>query len=593
VTTGGVAPGTVLGGRYRLDDLLSEHDGARFWRGVDQVLGRSVAVHVVPSGDARADRLLDAARQSATVVDAHLLRVLDCDSVDGVSWVVNEWGSGNSLDVMLQQGPLPPARAAWIAREVARTLVTAHDAGVAHGRLTPEAVLLTEAGAVRLIGFVITAAVEDRAGRRPPVPGYGALDPRQVDVIDLAGVLYAGLTGRWPGISPSAVPAAPRDQRGPLRPRQVRAGVPRLLDAVCTRVLRREANEHALPIGTAHEVLAALEDHLGELGPVDLDDDDPATATAATPLVPAPSRRRVARPPGWGGDPDATQAAAPPVWDEDEDEPAAPVSGTAPTVFEAVGGRPLFASAERRPPGSAAPEPGSPAWLFGHDEPTDPEDPRAAAQPLRRSGRRRGRVALLVLAALVLLAAVVTAFLVGRGGGDQPGRGSSGPTAAPSRTAPAAALKPVAVRDFDPEGRGPHGRPAPDENPDEVPLATDGDPATGWHTLTYASARLGGLKSGVGLLVDLGADRTVGSVDLTLTGTPTTFALYAAPAGISDPPTSVSGLRRVGELRADARTNTLRLSQPVRTRFLVVWLTELPRQGSGYRGQVDELVVRG
>jgi hypothetical protein len=154
-------------------------------------------------------------------------------------------------------------------------------------------------------------------------------------------------------------------------------------------------------------------------------------------------------------------------------------------------------------------------------------------------------------------------------------------------------LQPVSVRDFDPEGKGPKGRPAPDENPDEVPLATDGNPATGWHTLTYTSAALGGLKSGVGLLVDLGADRTIGSVDLTVSGTPTTFALYAAPAGVSNPPTGVTGLRRIGGLRADESTNTVRLDQPVRTRFLVVWLTELPKQGHGYRGQIDELAIRG
>ena len=75
-----------------------------------------------------------------------------------------------------------------------------------------------------------------RSGRqreiaRAKARGYGELDPRETDVVDLAAILYAGLTGRWPGISPSSVPDAPRDQRGPLRPRQVRAGVPRLLDA--------------------------------------------------------------------------------------------------------------------------------------------------------------------------------------------------------------------------------------------------------------------------------------------------------------------------------------------------------------------------
>jgi hypothetical protein len=185
---------------------------------------------------------------------------------------------------------------------------------------------------------------------------------------------------------------------------------------------------------------------------------------------------------------------------------------------------------------------------------------------------------------------MVVAFLLGRSGGEQPR--TAVPTPTPTGTGPAPTLDPVSVRDFDPEGKGPRGRPAPEENPDEVALATDGDPATGWRTLTYNTAALGGLKSGVGLLVDLGADRRVRSVELTLTGTPTSVALYAARAGVSDPPTGLADLHQVGALRADERQATLRLAEPALTRYLVVWLTELPRQGAGYRGQIDELAIR-
>ena len=93
-----IGPGTVLGGRYRLEDLLTDHDGARFWRATDTVLARSVAVHAVASDDARAPGVLEAARLSARVTDPHFLRVLDCDDDGGLTWVINEWGEGVSLD---------------------------------------------------------------------------------------------------------------------------------------------------------------------------------------------------------------------------------------------------------------------------------------------------------------------------------------------------------------------------------------------------------------------------------------------------------------------------------------------------------------
>src|SRR6195952_499321 len=127
---------------------------------------------------------------------------------------------------MLQQGTLPPSRAAWLTREVADAIAAGHAAGVAHGRLTPEAVLVTHAGAVKLIGYVVDASLEPVAA---PDPTYGDLDAREADVINLAGILYAALTGRWPGVARSAVPPAPREGRRPMRPRPVRAGVPRTL----------------------------------------------------------------------------------------------------------------------------------------------------------------------------------------------------------------------------------------------------------------------------------------------------------------------------------------------------------------------------
>ena len=96
------------------------HRGARFWRATDTVLARSVAVHALDESDPRVDAMLEGARVSATVTDPHLLRVLDADIRDGMAWVINEWGTGHSLDEMVSGGRvLPPDRAAWLVREVA------------------------------------------------------------------------------------------------------------------------------------------------------------------------------------------------------------------------------------------------------------------------------------------------------------------------------------------------------------------------------------------------------------------------------------------------------------------------------------------
>ena len=65
--------------------------------------------------------------------------------------------------------------------------------------------------------------------------------------------------------------------------------------------------------------------------------------------------------------------------------------------------------------------------------------------------------------------------------------------------------------DFDPQGAAPR-----EENPDQVPNVLDGDPATSWTTSTYQqNFGPGGLKTGVGLVIDLGATKAVRRVVVT------------------------------------------------------------------------------
>jgi len=613
----------MLDGRYRLEDLLAEHDGARFWRATDTVLARSVAVHALASSDPRAPGVLDAARRSVKVTDPHFLRVLDCDDVDGLTWVINEWGEGVSLDVMLERSTLPPTRAAWLAREVAEAIAAAHAQGLHHGRLNPESVLVTDAGSVKVIGFVVNAAFE---GPAPVHPAYGPIGPREADVIDLAGILYAALTGRWPGVAPSTVPRAPRDGRKPLRPRQVRAGVPRTLDAICDRVLHKEAAQHALPIETAHEIAAALCDYVGDpaaAAPVDVPSmyDDPVAPQPegagtpehdAEPAPPAPDTAAdVAPDPGndqgadtaatAAVDPEETMAAPAPIWTEEHAEPEPWQPPPPPPPLEDLPERPLFADHERRvPPGAPPPPPPQqPAPLASAAPPpsgssgnTDTgarywpfEDPEDTGGFSGKEGRSWLQLAAIVALCIAVLAAMFVAFDIGRGH-DKP---ASTPTTSASST-PTPTGNPVKVvkaSDFDPEGN------PPQENPGQVPLAIDGKPDTGWRTLTYKDdARLGGLKSGVGLVLDLGSEQEVGSVQVQLVGSPTKLELYATAPGVNDAPTELADTRRLTAATADGTTAVLRVEPSVHTRFVVVWLTSLPAVAGGFRGEIAEVTVR-
>ncbi|GEP39931.1 hypothetical protein NPS01_35940 [Nocardioides psychrotolerans] len=618
-----IRPGDVLAGRYRLVDLLTESGGGRFWRAHDRVLQRHVALHVIAADDPRAPGLLEAARNSAMILDRRILRVLDADTDDGLVFVVNEWGSGTSLDILVAGGPLLPRRAAWLAGEVADSVARAHEAGVTHGRLIPENVMVDRNGEIRVIGFSVDAAMHGLTGSRV-----------ESDIADLAGLLYCGLTGKWAGVSSSAVPRAPAEHGAVLRPRQVRAGVPRSLDALCEAVLHASSDTGAgrasarhrelIAPTTASEISLYLADYVGD--PVGISEallaglpahheeqflvlpavpDIPARDSAELPAI----TQAVALPEPADGstDDDGTPAelvtqAGLPIFDDNDDVSWLESRTTPPPPpppFEEPPERPLFApepaSGEpaRRPrPGAATTSTGSDFWPW--EAATGPgRTTGSGLTPVvdeeRPPGRSWLRLAALIAACLLLLVAMVVAYNLGRGKtvlGSEPVPDDPSPSASATTTPSVVVpLGGLVADDLDPQGGD------GDENGDDAPLVVDGDPATTWTTSSY-NDQFGpaGLKTGVGLSIDLNGEHTVSTVVLDLVGSPTSVSLYVtdnAPDGVRDLEPAVSGT-------ADGETLELDLPDDTTGRFLVVWLTSLPLQDDGrFRGTVAEVSVRG
>ena len=156
-------------------------------------------------------------------------------------------------------------------------------------------------------------------------------------------------------------------------------------------------------------------------------------------------------------------------------------------------------------------------------------------------------------------------------------------------TAPATSGAPepltgVTATDLDPQGD------PPEENPELTGLAVDGDPATSWRTMTYLQDfGPGGLKTGAGLVLDLGAEHPVASVEMTFVGAPTGYALYLTDQA----PDAVAGLSPVATGTAEQARSRVVLDGEASGRYLTVWLTSLPTIPDGYRGEIAEVTVRG
>ncbi len=214
--------------------------------------------------------------------------------------------------------------------------------------------------------------------------------------------------------------------------------------------------------------------------------------------------------------------------------------------------------------------------------------PGAAPAGRIRSGLRRHGGLLAVMA--LLTGVGVAAYAAGRSVGtlDPPTDPAARVTAAPSAAASAGPapvpvdVLGVGVRDFDPDGDG-------QERPGSVANAHDGDPSTAWETERYDSADFGGLKDGVGLLVDLGAPTGVRRVELGLTRPGVTAELRAA----AEPAPDASAYRVLARAAGDGDRLALVPPAGTRERYLLVWLTGLAPDDGRFSAGITDLAVTG
>lgn len=236
-----------LANRYDLHTVMATGHGRTLWQGHDIVLDRLVGVLVLERGHPKAGAVRDAARRASRVEHRHLQRIVDVDEDDGRVFVVTSWSSAHPLADTLAVAPLPASEARALVADVAAALAAADAQGVHHLVLDPRDVLVGE-GATTVTGLAVRAAIS------PPAVDEGSL----TDARRLGALLYAALTGRWPGEPCAGLPPAPEVSGRPARPRQVRAGIPSSLDDITCRALGYPADGGS-SLDHARDIAAALE----------------------------------------------------------------------------------------------------------------------------------------------------------------------------------------------------------------------------------------------------------------------------------------------------------------------------------------------
>ncbi|HKB04325.1 MAG TPA: serine/threonine-protein kinase [Gemmataceae bacterium] len=267
-------------GRYQIARPLGQGGMGSVYLARDTELDRLVALkvpHFGPDDAAAVDRFTREARAAATIDHPNVCRVYDVGRIDGVPYISMAYVEGPTLADALRDGPLPPRRAAEIARDVARALAEAHRRGVVHRDLKPANILLqrSEVRGQKSEGDTATDLCPLSSDLCPVVTDFGLAwrgaptDPRQTaegtvagtppymspeqvtgeragpagDVYSLGAVLYEMLTGRPPFTGTRTDIFTQVLTTDPTPPSAVRPEVDPRLDAVARKSLAKRPQD--------------------------------------------------------------------------------------------------------------------------------------------------------------------------------------------------------------------------------------------------------------------------------------------------------------------------------------------------------------
>ncbi len=246
--------GSILGGRYRLIELLGQGGMATIFRALDTQLGRDVAVKLLRPEYLRdpdfGSRFRQEAQNAASLSHPNVVTVYDYGEDPSGPYIVMEFVDGEDLATILRRnGSLPPAQAARIAAAVARALEAAHARGIVHRDVKPGNVLIGRDGRVKVVDFGIARAIAEAQMTLPgttlgsvhyfsPEQARGEPTTAASDIYALGIVLFEMLTGSRPWEGDSAASVALARLSGPTPdPALLRPSLPTDVAAITRKAL--------------------------------------------------------------------------------------------------------------------------------------------------------------------------------------------------------------------------------------------------------------------------------------------------------------------------------------------------------------------
>ncbi|MEX2196070.1 MAG: protein kinase [Thermoleophilaceae bacterium] len=224
--------GTLLNGRFRLEEQVGSGGMSTVYRAFDETLERWVAIKLMHADISeepdQLERFRREARNAASLSHPHVVTVIDAGEDDGHPYIVFEYVEGETLKQRIRRlGMLPIAEAVAYAIEMGRALAAAHAERIVHRDVKPQNVLIDGEGRAKVTDFGIARSLEQdgltQAGRVlgttdyvAPEQALGEPVTEQSDVYALGICLFEMLTGDIPYKADTQVAVAMKHVREPM-----------------------------------------------------------------------------------------------------------------------------------------------------------------------------------------------------------------------------------------------------------------------------------------------------------------------------------------------------------------------------------------
>jgi serine/threonine-protein kinase len=209
-----ITKGTLIAGKYRILEEIGRGGMGIVYRAEDIKLKRTVALKFLPhqwTADAAArERLIHEAQAASALDHPNICTIYEIEETeDGRMYISMAFYEGESLRDRIKREPLKAEEAVDIAIQIAQGMANAHQAGIVHRDIKPANILLTKAGAAKIVDFGLAKLADQvkltREGTTIGTVAYMSPEQARGDAVDqrtdiwsLGVVLYEMLSGKLP-----------------------------------------------------------------------------------------------------------------------------------------------------------------------------------------------------------------------------------------------------------------------------------------------------------------------------------------------------------------------------------------------------------